>query len=60
MTLQEYHTNWLKNYFSEGISIAASRKIPRTVGIIPARNMKRDELERILAKDSFRCRLQHN
>lgn len=51
--LQEDHINWLKTYFAEGIFIAAGRKIPRTGGVILARSMARDELERILAEDPF-------
>lgn len=51
--LQEDHINWLKTYFAEGIFIAAGRKIPRTAGVILARSMARDKLERILAEDPF-------
>lgn len=47
--LKEDHINWLKTYFSEGIFIAAGRKIPRTGGVILAPRMAQDELEGIVA-----------
>lgn len=47
------HIAWLRKYYDQGIFIASGRKNPRTGGIIFAIALPRDELDAILAEDSF-------
>jgi uncharacterized protein YciI len=45
------HRSWLAEYYSAGVFVASGRRVPRTGGIILARGVSRDELDRILATD---------
>lgn len=47
------HIAWLDVYFEKGIFVASGRKNPRTGGVIFARSLPREELDRILAEDPF-------
>ena len=47
------HVEFLKKQYEKGIFVASGRKVPRTGGVILARSVSRDELNRILAQDPF-------
>ncbi|EPJ1397361.1 YciI family protein [Yersinia enterocolitica] len=47
------HKDWLKKYYAQGVFIASGRKVPRTSGIILAKSIDREELDKILAEDPF-------
>ncbi|CQD74103.1 YCII domain-containing protein [Yersinia intermedia] len=51
--LTESHKEWLKKYYTQGVFIASGRKVPRTGGIILAKSIAREELDKILAEDPF-------
>ncbi|HFF1621959.1 TPA: YciI family protein [Yersinia enterocolitica] len=51
--LTESHKDWLKKYYAQGVFIASGRKVPRTGGIILAKSIMREELDKILAEDPF-------
>ncbi|CNK65630.1 YciI family protein [Yersinia alsatica] len=51
--LTESHKKWLKKYYEQGAFIASGRKVPRTGGIILAKSIAREELDKILAEDPF-------
>ncbi len=48
------HIAFLDRYFAAGTFIAAGRKIPRTGGMMMARNVTRTELEAIIEEDPFK------
>ncbi|HIH9393712.1 TPA: YciI family protein, partial [Yersinia enterocolitica] len=48
--LTESHKDWLKKYYAQGVFIASGRKVPRTGGIILAKSIGREELDKILAE----------
>lgn len=48
------HIAFLDRYFAAGTFIAAGRKVPRTGGMIMARNVTRPELEAIIEEDPFK------
>lgn len=48
------HVAFLKEQYAKGRFIASGRKVPRTGGVILARSMPRDELNRILEQDPFK------
>ena len=45
------HRRWLEEYYSGGVFVASGRRVPRNGGVILARGVSREELERILATD---------
>lgn len=47
------HITWLQRYYQQDVFVASGRKVPRTGGVILARSIARDELDRILAEDPF-------
>ena len=51
--LTESHKDWLKKYYAQGVFIASGRKVPRTGGIILAKSIDREALDKILAEDPF-------
>lgn len=50
------HVAFLKENYAKGIFVASGRKVPRTGGIILARNVSRPELEAVIAEDPFKQR----
>ena len=50
------HVAFLKENYARGVFVVSGRKMPRTGGIILARNVSRAELDDILGKDPFRQR----
>jgi uncharacterized protein YciI len=47
------HAAWLDRHYEAGVFVLSGRRVPRTGGVILARGVDRDELERILASDPF-------
>ncbi|MBM0257546.1 YciI family protein [Micromonospora sp. 4G55] len=52
----EDHVAWLDQQYADGAFIASGRRVPRVGGVILARNLSLEELERRLASDPFRQR----
>ena len=50
------HIAWLDQQYADGVFIASGRRVPRVGGVILARNLSGDDLERRLASDPFRQR----
>jgi len=50
------HVAFLIAHYEKGIFIASGRKVPRTGGVILARNASREELQAILDQDPFKAR----
>jgi uncharacterized protein YciI len=50
------HVAFLKENYAKGVFVVSGRKVPRTGGIILARNVSRTELDAILEKDPFKQR----
>lgn len=50
------HVAFLEKYYDRGVFVASGRKVPRTGGIILARNASRQELELIITEDPFNQR----
>jgi uncharacterized protein YciI len=50
------HVAFLNDNYAKGIFVASGRKVPRTGGVILARNVSRNELEAILDQDPFKAR----
>ena len=50
------HVAFLQENYAKGIFVISGRKIPRSGGIILARNVSREELADILATDPFKQR----
>lgn len=48
------HVAFLKEQYANGRFLASGRKVPRTGGVILARSMPKDELNRILEEDPFK------
>ena len=51
--LQE-HIKFLEKYYAEGIFIASGRKVPRTGGVILAKNVDLEELKKAINEDPFK------
>jgi uncharacterized protein YciI len=49
----ETHTAWVKQYFSDETFMAAGPKSEKNGGVILARSIDRERLNKILAEDSF-------
>lgn len=49
----EAHRAFLDEYYAKGVLVASGPKNPRDGGIILAREMDRNDLEKILAQDPF-------
>lgn len=49
----ETHAEWVKKYFAEGAFIAAGPKKDKNGGVIFAKNIDREILDKILAEDSY-------
>ncbi|REG99661.1 YciI family protein [Flavobacterium aquicola] len=49
----EPHLQFLDKYYSEKKFIFSGKKNPRTGGVILARNVNRDELQKIIEQDPF-------
>lgn len=45
------HRGWLAEHYSTGVFVASGRRVPRTGGVILARGVSREELDRIMATD---------
>ena len=45
------HRKWLAEHYAAGVFVASGRRVPRTGGVILARGVSRDGLDRILATD---------
>jgi len=52
----EGHVAFLKENYAKGIFVLSGRKIPRTGGVILARNVSREELDAVIAADPFKQR----
>ncbi len=50
------HVAFLQENYAKGVFVVSGRKIPRTGGIIIARNVTRDALDAILDRDPFKQR----
>jgi uncharacterized protein YciI len=50
------HVAFLNANYDKGIFVASGRKVPRTGGIILAKNVTREELDGILDQDPFKAR----
>ena len=48
------HVEFLKKQYEDGVFIASGRKIPRTGGVILARSVTGEQLNRILDEDPFK------
>ncbi|WP_319760949.1 YciI family protein [Maridesulfovibrio sp.] len=53
-SLLEEHIKFLKKNYEAGIFIASGRKVPRTGGVILAKNISLNELEKIINEDPFK------
>lgn len=51
--LLEGHVAWLDRYFASGEFLFAGRKDPRTGGVIIAKDIDREALDKIVAEDPF-------
>ncbi len=51
--LLEGHVAWLDRYFASGKFLFAGRKDPRTGGVIVAKDIDRETLDKIVAEDPF-------
>ncbi len=51
--LLEGHVAWLDRYFTSGEFLFAGRKDPRTGGVIIAKDIDREALDKIVAEDPF-------
>ncbi len=51
--LLEGHVAWLDRYFASGEFLFAGRKDPRTGGVIIAKDIDRETLDKIVAEDPF-------
>ncbi|WP_031479463.1 YciI family protein [Maridesulfovibrio frigidus] len=47
------HIEFLKKQYDAGIFVMSGRKVPRTGGIILARNVSLEELSKIISEDPF-------
>ena len=47
------HLAWVDRQFDAGVFVASGRSVPRTGGVIMARGVSREELDRLLATDPF-------
>ncbi len=47
------HIEFLKKQYEAGIFVMSGRKVPRTGGIILARNVSLEELNKIISEDPF-------
>ncbi|ACS80443.1 YciI family protein [Maridesulfovibrio salexigens] len=52
--LLEEHIKFLKKHYENGTFIASGRKVPRTGGIILARNIDLEQLEKTINEDPFK------
>ncbi|WP_421902454.1 YciI family protein [Maridesulfovibrio sp.] len=52
--LLEEHIKFLEKYYAEGIFFASGRKVPRTGGVILAKNIDLEELEKAINEDPFK------
>ncbi|OJF13677.1 YciI family protein [Couchioplanes caeruleus] len=50
------HVAWLDQQYADGVFIASGPRVPRVGGVILARNLSREDLERRLATDPFHQR----
>lgn len=50
------HIAWLDQQYADGVFIVSGRRVPRVGGVILARNVSPEDLERRLASDPFRQR----
>ncbi len=50
------HIAFLEENYNKGVFVVSGRKVPRTGGIIVARNVDRRELDAILEEDPFKQR----
>jgi len=51
--LQDGHVAWLQAAYADGLLLASGRKVPRSGGVILARDMPEDVLRTRLAQDPF-------
>jgi uncharacterized protein YciI len=51
--VREAHMVWIREQFEAGRFVASGPKLPRTGGVILARDMPRDELDAVIASDPF-------
>jgi uncharacterized protein YciI len=47
------HVDWLDRQYADGVFVASGRQVPRRGGVILARGLAREELDRRLALDPF-------
>ncbi|TIH18543.1 GTP cyclohydrolase [Marinifilum sp. JC120] len=52
--LLEEHIKFLEKYYAKGVFITSGRKVPRTGGVILARNITLEELEKAINEDPFK------
>ncbi|MFW5499090.1 MULTISPECIES: YciI family protein [unclassified Maridesulfovibrio] len=52
--LLEEHIKFLEKHYENGTFIASGRKVPRTGGIILARNIDLEQLEKTINEDPFK------
>ncbi|HAS87770.1 MAG TPA: GTP cyclohydrolase [Desulfovibrio sp.] len=52
--LLEEHIEFLKRNYANGVFIASGRKVPRTGGVILAKNIELEILEKIISEDPFK------
>jgi uncharacterized protein YciI len=51
--VREEHMAWIAEQYAAGRFLASGAKVPRTGGVILARDMPRDELDDVIASDPF-------
>jgi uncharacterized protein YciI len=51
--VRDAHMAWIAQQYEAGRFLASGAKVPRTGGVILARDMPREELEAVIASDPF-------
>jgi uncharacterized protein YciI len=47
------HVEWLEKHYDAGVLLASGRRVPRTGGVILARPVTREQIQKFIAGDPF-------